>query len=129
MSRWLAEARAAALAATAADDAPQKPQKDQKKASAIADAPGRQAFGPSGPFGGDGTAGGARAAPLPPSAISYWLGRARRRPTAWPDHAQRPETGAECACCAGRRWWGDASGWRCGTCRGEPPDGAESLST
>jgi hypothetical protein len=45
---------------------------------------------------------------------------AMKRPPAWAGPAAAPSIGAFCGCCNGRRWWGDALGWRCWTCRPVP---------
>ena len=49
-------------------------------------------------------------------------GAAMRRPPAWADNLAEPSRGAVCACCAGRRWWGDRLGWRCAICHPRPRD-------
>jgi hypothetical protein len=45
---------------------------------------------------------------------------ALQRPPSRAGQAAVPSRGCFCSCCHGRRWWGDAQGWRCWACH--PPD-------
>ena len=62
----------------------------------------------------------------PVVALDAYMRAALRRPVSWADPAARPSPGAFCSCCKGKRWWGDARGWRCWQCH--PPDGAPAGS-
>jgi hypothetical protein len=54
--------------------------------------------------------------PQPDPMLRGLLAAARKLPPAWADSAAIPGTSTFCGCCDGRRWWGDALGWRCWTC-------------
>jgi hypothetical protein len=53
-------------------------------------------------------------------ASAGYMRVALKRSPSWADQAARPSSGCSCSCCKGRRWWGDAHGWRCWACH--PPD-------
>jgi hypothetical protein len=55
-----------------------------------------------------------------PIAAAGYMRAALQRPPSWANSAARPPSGCFCSCCKGRRWWGDAQGWRCWACH--PPD-------